>query len=564
MTTDGSSGNSFGGDGFGGGSGNGRYRGSSAAGGIAVVGGVGGIRFRWEQLLAAARQLDTLAAELAAVNARVRELDAVLAATRPAAFGVPVIAIGTAAVALPATVSAPAALWRTQAGLDQARRALAAAQQGLEHSADAVRHSRANYYAAEARVGTALRSMDNWTAYIDGLALRFSALALMLSPPLAIGALAARSQAELNRAKLRGYRDEAQARINSSPEFLGAVLGLPPGVAGLLLQDSEHGGLHGSPIAGRYALMLRNVADSRGLIRKGTLRLTPLATTEVPPARPGEPRPGSLEWAFAGSAAAYDPAHPKINIREIIRPDQSTVWSVDVPGTQDWGLDSASLFDVEGNLRGITQTDTAARGRELTQVMQLVDRSLAALKVPDGAAIILNGHSAGGIHAAALAGNRAFTGKYAVKALNTAGAPIANFDIDPRVMVLAMEHRDDIVPALDGMPNPDRRNWITTTSTAVPLGGADGPAGTLAHAHEMANYLNEAAKLDAGSNPSVIAHKAALAALVPPGAKIVLHSFQGTDINPPAPRRSYRKMPARAGRPPVPDQHTAGKVPVAE
>jgi hypothetical protein len=45
----------------------------------------------------------------------------------------------------------------------------------------------------------------------------------------------------------------------------------------------------------------------------------------------------------------------------------------------------------------------------------------------------------------------------------TAGAPIGRFEVPAGVQVLAVENRNDVVPALDGADNPDRANVTTLT-----------------------------------------------------------------------------------------------------
>lgn len=502
-------------------------------GSIVIRGGAGSIAFKWQQLLEAADRLGQLSDDLSSTTRRVQQLRGRVDLT-------------SASLSEP---TAMYALWRLRSGLDEAHRRLGAAAWKLDETAQSVCRSHHNYRSTEATVRSLFRARDNWGAYVNGFSTKAAMLLLPVNPQLSLDMLAGVAAREREQAERRGYRNAAQTLISTSPEYLAGVLGLPPHLLTMLMQSRDRGGIWDRPLVERYADAVRDFAAGHDLINRGTLEVTPLATRDLPPPGRGKPPLGSIAWAISGPAAAYDPHHPKVNIRQIHRPDGSSAWSVDVPGTQDWRLDSPGIYDTEGNLRGITHTDPDADPAEATQVMELVARALDDLDVPAGAPIILNGHSAGGIHAAALASNKAFLSRYDVVMLNTAGAPIANFDIDPSVKVLALEHRDDVVPALDGRPNPARANWVTATATGTPRGAVPGGgiADTLTSAHDVDNYVREAAALADSTDPAIVAHRAALAVLVPAGSTVTMHSYQGRDVNPTAQRRQSRARGTAGG-----------------
>jgi hypothetical protein len=63
--------------------------------------------------------------------------------------------------------------------------------------------------------------------------------------------------------------------------------------------------------------------------------------------------------------------------------------------------------------------------------------------------------------AMALAGSAAVTSRFAITHVLTAGSPVAGMSVQPGVQVKSAEHSDDLVPALDGSPNPDTPERIT-------------------------------------------------------------------------------------------------------
>lgn len=78
--------------------------------------------------------------------------------------------------------------------------------------------------------------------------------------------------------------------------------------------------------------------------------------------------------------------------------------------------------------------------------------------------ITLIGHSLGGTVAVNTARDLVKSG-YGVSHVITAGAPISRVvnELPESVHVLAIENSADLVPHLDGTPNPDRSNVLTAT-----------------------------------------------------------------------------------------------------
>jgi hypothetical protein len=114
--------------------------------------------------------------------------------------------------------------------------------------------------------------------------------------------------------------------------------------------------------------------------------------------------------------------------------------------------------------------------------------------VRPGEPVLLVGHSQGGMAAVSLA---ASPGEFAITDVVTAGAPTAQVGHYPAgVHVLSLEQQGDVVPLLDGRPNPPSVEQTTARFDASP------PEGVVGH-HDYPAYLDGAALVDASDDPSV-------------------------------------------------------------
>jgi len=174
-----------------------------------------------------------------------------------------------------------------------------------------------------------------------------------------------------------------------------------------------------------------------------------------------------------------------------------------IPGTEDWGFWDQNPVDVEADL-----------ALELGRLPDLADNVAAAL-VADGAdpgePIMLAGHSLGGILATALAGNRDFVTRFDVKAVVTAGSPVGRLSLPRRVNALHLEGTRDIVPGLDGKPNPDTATRVTVHHDARRSEERElqGAARGIGSAHSLDTYAVTARLVDQGLSPSAEAWRAA-------------------------------------------------------
>ncbi|MDR3107513.1 MAG: lipase family protein [Bifidobacteriaceae bacterium] len=92
-----------------------------------------------------------------------------------------------------------------------------------------------------------------------------------------------------------------------------------------------------------------------------------------------------------------------------------------------------------------------------------------------GSEVMLAGFSLGGLEAANLAADTSFP--YSVKAVVTAGSPVALMDVSSHVTLPSFEHRGDPVPRLDGAANPGTAYWTTLSAKeqVVPAPSASSP-----------------------------------------------------------------------------------------
>ena len=118
------------------------------------------------------------------------------------------------------------------------------------------------------------------------------------------------------------------------------------------------------------------------------------------------------------------------------RPDRYEVY---IGGTADFSpTATVEPFDLTSNLHGLANADPGA-SRALRE-------ALAVHGVPAGAELVVTGYSQGGLLAAQLAAS----GDYRVQGLLTFGAPAGQVEVPPSVPWVAIEHSDDLVPALGG------------------------------------------------------------------------------------------------------------------
>ncbi len=280
-----------------------------------------------------------------------------------------------------------------------------------------------------------------------------------------------------------------------------------------------------TPVVGASGLL--SVTTTLAGAAVPALRPRPLTVTpRLGAARDGPPprgpadllaRVGALYPAAGGTAGT-------VGVDRLDHPDGTRGWVVAIPGTQDalsFG-DAAAPMDMATNLR--------VTARVADDVSTLVTRALDLAGARPGEPVLLAGHSQGGMVAVALAGSPAFTRRHRVAAVLTAGSPVATQPVPPGTAALHLEHRQDLVPALDGWRNPD----VPHRTTAVrDLAAAPGPVDRMTArspgaAHAVDAYVRTARAVTVAGGPSVRGwERAAAQVLGGPGTTAVHHEFSG-------------------------------------
>lgn len=160
------------------------------------------------------------------------------------------------------------------------------------------------------------------------------------------------------------------------------------------------------------------------------------------------PVPSTISAILQTTNAAYGdegkPATPDaaVRITTIHKPGEPDAYIVSIPGTTRWYPDgAANATDLTGNLE--------LAGGNLSTASQAVRLAMENAGIPDGAPVMLSGHSQGGMIAAALASDNSFTNRFNVTNVVTFGSPVDSAPIPARIDVLALQHAGDPVPKVD-------------------------------------------------------------------------------------------------------------------
>jgi hypothetical protein len=156
-----------------------------------------------------------------------------------------------------------------------------------------------------------------------------------------------------------------------------------------------------------------------------------------------------------------------VRVVEIPRPDGASAWLLQIPGTLAWDPRAGSVaHDLTSDIRLLGQqhaTLTAAALDALTRAQ----RESGRLGLGDQ--VMVSGHSLGGIAAMAIGADTDARQRFHITHVVTAGAPVGHLPVPDDLVVLSLEHEDDLVTDGDLVRNPDRANW-TTVRREVPQG----------------------------------------------------------------------------------------------
>lgn len=202
--------------------------------------------------------------------------------------------------------------------------------------------------------------------------------------------------------------------------------------------------------------------------------------------------PRGLADVIAGLARRNRGQPGEIDVRRLVGTDGRAYAIVDIPGTKSW-----SPAPVNRDVTGIATNVRALEGQQ-TSYERGVLLAMHAAGVGPSDAVLLVGHSQGGLVAVAAAANCRASGEFRVTHVVTAGSPIgiSARRLPKDVQLLALENDGDVVPHLDGAANPAAVNLTTVTVSRN--------SASLGRNHSLEDsYLPGARDVDASDDTSV-------------------------------------------------------------
>lgn len=221
-----------------------------------------------------------------------------------------------------------------------------------------------------------------------------------------------------------------------------------------------------------------------------------------------DPRPGPAEAprSVADLVAGIADVYPSstvppgtVAVHRLEDPAGGVSWVVTIPGTQSGTLvGGTGPADMASNLRLMAGAQD--------DVTELTRQAMGLAGIPAGEPVQLVGHSQGGIAAAVLSGDPEVRARYDVRAVVTAGSPVAHVEVPPDVVTVHLENVQDAVLAADGAPTPDQPH---RTVVRTDLSASDDPdlraaALTWGGPHDVNAYARSAAEAGRSSDPSIV------------------------------------------------------------
>jgi hypothetical protein len=416
-------------------------------------------------------------------------------------------------------------------------------ERGCRELADSLVEAAEQYGRLEAGLDAALRGAGSWTGHLVGSLRPLAPLvALSLAVPLAslaagsliANALLGRGLSAVPPVVTDWLRENARlltdpgtvalVRVLASSiddAALGAV-GVPYPVAVAVGDDGA--GILGAP-ASAFGVLV--AARAAGMLRETPVRVQQVAGSAVS-AQPGAQNPAAATSArvpAAGSPGTAEsgrqqtlraPSPPagfadladripteadggQVRIERYGDPEHPS-WLVYIGGTLEWSpTGSTEPWDMTSNI-------TAVAGQEAGSYRAVV-QALQAAGVQPGDPVVPVAHSQGGLIAAELAAR----GDFSTVGMVTFGAPAGQVAVPAGLPAIAVEHSDDIIPALGGTATEgDGRLYVRRELFAETAPPADEPL----PAHRMAGYRETAHLIDASAEPRLLAFREQLGGIV--------------------------------------------------
>ncbi|RUR03214.1 hypothetical protein [Labedella endophytica] len=268
-----------------------------------------------------------------------------------------------------------------------------------------------------------------------------------------------------------------RAFVSVSDDLVAGATGVPRGAAGAGLA-----GLASSPIVGAAARLVD----------------TPVTVAPVGRAVTAPPPTGVAD--VASRIPSTPGGGPQVRIEKYTSPEGGARWAVYVGGTVELAPGSSDeAFDIESAVTTVAGEDGAA--------YRAVLAAMEDAGVGSGEPVAITGHSQGGLVAAAVAAS----GEYSVDTVVTFGAPSAQIPVVEGVTTVAVEHTDDLVPALAGTEPVDDARTVVSRDTF----SRNSEDGSLFGAHSIEEYERTASLMDASDDRRLVELREALGRLAP-------------------------------------------------
>ncbi len=447
-------------------------------GGALIIGGGGSAAVATDTLFRHAQRLDDLADELAGCSRSVAVIDRALS------------------TALLGVTQAPPSAARAELAMDDALRAIDDARQASAWLSSALRISADVYGRAEDGAGRILQSLAAQVGYALGFVGTTVGLVML---PYVLGGVAVVGSGYLlarlldpagtDRAleglgelvdRHRGILSEPaivellRLTVMSSDDALAGAMHIPPGLARSL--GDEGTGLLGTDTV---ALGLVGAGAAAGMLRESPVSV-----------RAGTPVPVSPATGLSDRVARIPEGDARIRVDRYVMPTGPDRFEVYLAGTTDFDARATDdPFDLTSNVAALAGTDSGS--------YRAVEAALADAGADGDSEIVLTGHSQGGLIASQLAAS----GEYEVKQLYTVGAPAAQIPVPETVPWVAIEHTDDVVPALGG-------TWTSADPVLLRREAFEGRPPDPDHtfpAHRLEEYRATAALADASEEGRLVA-----------------------------------------------------------
>jgi hypothetical protein len=263
--------------------------------------------------------------------------------------------------------------------------------------------------------------------------------------------------------------------VMSADDFGGGLLHLPPDLVHAL--GDEGLGVVGLDTSTRVVVGLARPTGA-------------LAETSVVVGQLGPAVPSTAATGYADRAARVPEGTAQVRIDRYSQPGEPDRFEVYIGGTRDFSLTpGAEPWDMTSNLNAIGGTDAGS--------YRAVEQAMAEAGITPESPVQFTGYSQGGLLAAELAAS----GEFDTRGLFTLGAPAAQVAVPASIPWVAIEHTDDLVPAVGG-------GWATADPVLVRRELFDGrpvPTEVAIPAHRLAGYRETAALADGSGEARLVA-----------------------------------------------------------